>query len=682
MTSTASSAIALQPSASDLAFLRRVDRSTRRRTAGGLWGWFWRLATGARPRLRRYGRRAVVVLVLVTTLGGLAVATGSPAQANPLDPFEGMCVDIRKGFSPTRVDDTMVGSMLSVSWQRNNQATQPPVTKWMEYGTAGTDWDTFWLNCIDLRHAINMAADFVFWITKNIAAIAILLFMWTFQGDLLNIFLDPNQNAGGTGATLDDMISRVHIDVYLQLFSVGVLIGAVVLLFRFLRSAGGADILGKFALMVLVAGFALFYGGVPGGGGPHAAMVLKTFNDWTNDVTSVVLSAFAGTDCQTPTNDAVLTQTEQQRAQRRDMALQCAAEALYEVTIYTPWAVGELGRYQPSPRQPGGATPAPSDSELLAARILNQQAYSFDDLRKNDDDHDGDDDDGDLVHFKDARGPVNSINQQGDICDPAFGPDAGHPWTYTGKLCDRATMRQKVMGVDDAQLADESTPWAAVVPTNQSLWENWSGGQAGNRFQVAMLALIGSSSIALVIIIVSLTYLVLQIATIMFALMAPVAFLIGLIPGFGMKMLLRWLELLLGTFVKRIVLGLFVGLLMALYSVVLTIDMPWLMKLVLVCMIAAVGLIYRKKFTEAFAFNFSGSEAFHKDGQLTSDMAAAAVGGALGSRAAGGSKLGGAMAGMGRQVSPTAANAYFDGLMRQGSINARRQQRGKPYKRK
>src|SRR5262249_1642375 len=231
-------------------------------------------------------------------------------------------------------------SMLSVSWQRNNQATQPPVTKWMEYGTAGTHWDTFWLKCIYLRHALNMAAEFVFWVTKNICAVADLLFMWTVPGDLVNIFLDPNQNSAGTGATLDDMISRIHIDVYLQLFSVGVLIGAVVLLFRFLRSAGGADILGKFALMVLVAGFALFYGGVPGGGGPHAATVLKTFNDWTNDVTSVVLSAFAGTDCQTPTNDAVLTQTEQQRAQRRDMALQCAAEALYEVTIYTPWAVG------------------------------------------------------------------------------------------------------------------------------------------------------------------------------------------------------------------------------------------------------------------------------------------------------------------------------------------------------
>jgi hypothetical protein len=653
MTPTQSSALTLAPSADDVVFLNRVKRSRRRESTAGPWGWYWRAVRRLRPRLRNYVRRSATLLLLLAAGAGLAVSTAPPANADWLSGAINKTCD-RKPFGPIRADGGLLGESLANDYRDAAAKNQAPSTKWAQYGVQGTEWNTFWLDCWERRWFINEAANSVFILTRIFSAGAIFIFMWTFKGDLLNIFLDKDQNLGGTGATLDDMIARIHADVYLQLFSVAVLIAAVVLLFRFLfQRSGGADVLGKFALMVGVAGVALFYGGVPGGGGPHAAGLLKGFNDWTNEVTSVVLSAFAGTDCETPSLRGSDAGTEAAQSQRRDIALQCAAEALYEVTIYTPWAVGELGTYQRSPRPAGGGARPQSETEVLAARIINQQAYSFGDIQKNG---------ADQAHYRDGR-----ATQDSDICRNG-GADATNLSTYTGKLCDRAKMRQDVFGVSDDQLKQEEWSWSRVKPTgNATYWENWSGGQANNRFQIALLSLIGSCSIALIIIIVSLTYLMLELATIMFALMAPVAFLLGLVPGVGMKVLLRWVELILGTFVKRIVLGLFVGLLMALYSVVLTLSMAWLMKLLLVCMIAAIGLTYRKKFSEAFSFNFSGSKAFHQDGQMTGKATAAVgavVGGAVGSKAAGGGALGGAMIGVGRRVTPNLTDAYFDGANR------------------
>jgi hypothetical protein len=112
----------------------------------------------------------------------------------------------------------------------------------------------------------------------------------------------------------------------------------------------------------------------------------------------------------------------------------------------------------------------------------------------------------------------------------------------------------------------------------------------------------------------------------MFAMMAPVAFLLGLIPGFGMRILLRWGELILGSFVRRIVLGLFIGLVMALYAAIMKMDMPWMMQLIMVVVIAFFGFSYRRKFTEAFAFNSGSNDFFDPDDNSRSRYARGRLG--------------------------------------------------------
>jgi hypothetical protein len=652
-------AVVCGPTVDDLAFLHRVERADRRRAATGPARWGWLVLGWLRARTGPMMRRVAVLLALVATSSGLAVAVATPAHAAPWDAIFNWCD--KKRFAPDRADNMgMLGQALQTQYEDSvKQNGVAPATKWGQYGLAGTSWDTFWMDCLDFQRYVNVAANIVFSLGKIAIAAAILIFLWTFQGDLLNIFLDQG-TMGGSGATLDTMIRQTHVDVFLQLFSVAVLIGATVLAFRFLfRREAGSSMLGRIAAMILVAGVAFFYGGTPGGGGPHATAVLKTVNDWTNDITSVVLAAFAGTDCESPdlrTTDGDYNEGDAARNRRHEMALQCSAEKFYEVGIYQPWAVGLLGSYVVPPRKADNSPGDPTDTQAWALRALKYSAYSFGDVAANGNDN---------AKYGDQRSDVGSQN----ICD-ADVPNHDNPTTYTGKACDRSKFRNDVIGAKDSAFKEASTGWSEIRATNQTLWVNWSGGNVNNRLQVALLSVIGSTSIAVIVVVVSLTYLLLELATIILALMAPVAFLFGLIPGFGMKVLLKFLELIMGAFVKRIVLGLFVGMITALYAVVLSLAMAWLMKLILVCMIAVFGFVYRKPFSQAFSFNLGGGDAIHTQDTFGNRGLGSAVGGAMGSRARGGSALSGALFGVAR--GGRAGEVYDSANARAASIQARR----------
>ncbi|GAA0963500.1 hypothetical protein [Virgisporangium aurantiacum] len=606
----------------DAAFLRRVVRTERRRARVGVVGWLARGGERARKRSRVWLRRTAGLVLILATVGGL-LTVASPANAREII-TNNFCN--RKVFTPERADDGLVGEVLEAEYLTKINSGQIPKTKWAMYGVAGTHWNTFWLDCLGEEREHAFAASAVFWLSRNLSAIAILIFMWTFKGAVLDVFLSDDPTIAGTQATLDNMIERANIDIYLQLVAVATLIGATVIAWRWLaKRSGASEVFSKFGWMVVVAGLAGVYGGVPGGPGPQASSVLKTVNDWTNGITVVVLSAFTSTDCETPTivydaRSSALDDAGRRRV--RDLALECVAERMYEIMIYTPWAIGLLGQYNRAEKGPDGKRGEPTEDEKLAERILKQQAYSFTDIAANNA--------GATIrgvyytgpHYVDVREFWDD-----DIC--ALPEEARPPSSYSGKLCDRARMRQDVFGVEDTALEDAATTYDTVRPTkNANYWSHWSGGKSEQRFSTALTALVGSASISIIVIIVSIAYLILEVGAVMFALMAPLAFLFGLIPGFGVQVFLRWLELLLSTFLKRIVLGLFVGLLMSLYSVVFSMNMPWVMRLLIAAVIAMIGLVYRSRFVDAFSLNFSGGRDHQLDGELNGRVGAGLLTGA------------------------------------------------------
>lgn len=641
-------AVICPPTADDAAFLRRVERvslrqGTRRaRYLGGV-GWL-------RRRLGILSRRVALLMALLAASAGLAIASAPPASADITEPNTWCERDSHNPQLATRK-----------YWRDAAEADAyvdpaTPATRWAQYGAAGTYWETYWLDCFDRRHVTNMAANQVFDLSKSLSVLTITIFESSFNGDLIGIFVNDEQGVAGSGATLNQLIDQLQVAFFLQLFSLAVLIGALVIAFRFLvKRDGGSALLGRFAAMVLVAGLGFFYGGTPGGNGPNAAAVVKTVSGWANQIAAVTLLAFSSEDCENP----ALLNAGVPAAERDDMPTQCVAQYFYDTLIFEPWAIGELGEYEVPPRKEDGSAGDRTPSQLLAERIHIQQAYSFYEIEQNK----NDDGTPNQQHYRLERDEYYTD----EMCTKTDEyEDVDNLATYTGKLCDRETMRRKVVGIADDEFDNYGDPWSAITASNQTLWEVWSGGTPGVRWNMAMMAMLASIFSAFLLGSASVAYLFLQFAVVLFAIVAPVFFLFGLI---RLQILLRYLELFANVFVKQIMLGVAVGLCVGLWLVTLSTSIHWMLRLIILFVFTLFGLIYRKPFTQAVSFNFGGGDIIHKDGEIASSAATRAVAGAMGSRRSGGNALGGAIYGVGRGAMPGAGQVYDTAMSR--NVNAR-----------
>jgi hypothetical protein len=286
-----------------------------------------------------------------------------------------------------------------------------------------------------------------------------------------------------------------------------------------------------------------------------------------------MISAFSSADCVGGPSGRVAAENQTGSDSLREKAVVCASDSLYRATVFSPWVIGEIGVYD----------------ESLGQRILHQQAYSFKDIANN--------------------------KNNGNLYTKGGGSGTALS-SFQDKYNDRDAMVTDVFGVDQSQ-RNGTVSYANIKPTKQAgYWQYYSGGSPGGRFLIALFALFASAMVSIIILAISISYLLLEISSIMFAMLALPAALFGLIPGFGMRVFLRWVELLLGSFAKRIVLGLFAGLVIGLYQALLNVNgVPWSVKIIFITLIAGFGLLYRKRFAEAFTFNFSGSQSFYEHGE-------------------------------------------------------------------
>lgn len=575
----------------DQAFLDTVSRARRRSTLWGPLGLLYR----SRRLLHRLWRRTTAALLLALVIFGVGISGIQPAAAiEPPNPANLTCT--RGPFAPERADQGLMALMGTLAtgyvFQANAPDTQaaqaavaaaaaaPKGSIWPQYGSAGTYWLTFALDCTDLENKIlNVVANQVFQLAKTASVVTIGVFEVTFTGDILGYFLASN---GGRPSLVDQVIAQTHATVYSVLFALCVLIAAIVMLWRFLFGKLPASTFwGKFIQMVLIAAFATFISA-----GTNFTGMLNWLNNQTVTLTSTMMSAFSSSDCISGPNVSGRwnAQTKSEEDQLRDRAVHCAADSLYRATVYSPWVIGELGVYD----------------DAVGQRILHQQAYSYQDI-------------------------VNNKNKSGlYVKDGGSGVDGS---SYQDKRNDRTAMIES-WGVSSLEQLNAAN-YSDITASNQAgFWQYYSGGQSGGRFLIALLALFASLMVGIIILAISISYLLLEVSSIMFAMLALPAALFGLIPGFGMRVFLRWLELLLGSFAKRIVLGLFAGLVIGLYQALLSANgVPWVIKILFITLIAGFGLLYRKRFAEAFTFNFSGTRSFYEHGEASNRLLSTYLGG-------------------------------------------------------
>lgn len=126
--------------------------------------------------------------------------------------------------------------------------------------------------------------------------------------------------------------------------------------------------------------------------------------------------------------------------------------------------------------------------------------------------------------------------------------------------------------------------------------EWFRGERTVERVGLASLTLVGVALGGVLMAVVAVALLLTQMALLLLALLAPLALLVGIHPGAGRLLAIRWAELALGLFLKRIALGVLLAVVLVVNGVLLDAarDLGWLVGMGLQTLVVAAAVLYRR----------------------------------------------------------------------------------------
>lgn len=135
----------------------------------------------------------------------------------------------------------------------------------------------------------------------------------------------------------------------------------------------------------------------------------------------------------------------------------------------------------------------------------------------------------------------------------------------------------------------------------------WKGMDPWSRISIASTSNIAMIATGIIVIMFGGMIMIYEFATIFLVLIMPLFLLIGVHPGFGRRVALRWLEMLANFTIKRILATILLALFIMLYAMVMGMQTNWLSQNLLIVIITVVGLKYKGSIMNAFAdVNFGG----------------------------------------------------------------------------
>ncbi|RAY14399.1 hypothetical protein DPM19_15685 [Actinomadura craniellae] len=174
----------------------------------------------------------------------------------------------------------------------------------------------------------------------------------------------------------------------------------------------------------------------------------------------------------------------------------------------------------------------------------------------------------------------------------------------------------------------------------------FQGKQWTSRLAVSFGALFAALVAGMLILVIAIALIVVKISFLLLLVAGPIFLGIGIHPGIGRVIAIRWLELLLSMLLKQAALIGVLALLLWSYGLILGETLPWGLQILLIALVTFAAFIYRKPFQHLFsAVGYSAVGSREKsDAQLqksvtevrknTAAVAAAAVPGAAGYRLA------------------------------------------------
>jgi hypothetical protein len=151
--------------------------------------------------------------------------------------------------------------------------------------------------------------------------------------------------------------------------------------------------------------------------------------------------------------------------------------------------------------------------------------------------------------------------------------------------------------------AERYTALQAEIADDQQL-AAWFGGQRSvERSGVATLALAGVLLGGVLLAVLAAAILLAQLALLLLVVLAPLLLLLGIHPGAGRVLTVRWAELAVGLLIKRVALGVLLAVVLVLNGVLLDATYPlgWLVTMGLQALVVATVVVYRKPFARLLA---------------------------------------------------------------------------------
>jgi hypothetical protein len=140
--------------------------------------------------------------------------------------------------------------------------------------------------------------------------------------------------------------------------------------------------------------------------------------------------------------------------------------------------------------------------------------------------------------------------------------------------------------------------------TNPSVYSLFQGDQWTTRLEIGFEALFAAVAAGLLVLLIALTLIMLKLGFLLLLVAGPFFLIVGIHPGFGRVVAVRWFEMIVGVLLKQAAVALTLSVLLYCYSLIMgTSDtaLPWALKIMMIALVTVTVFIYRKPFQHLFS---------------------------------------------------------------------------------
>jgi hypothetical protein len=145
---------------------------------------------------------------------------------------------------------------------------------------------------------------------------------------------------------------------------------------------------------------------------------------------------------------------------------------------------------------------------------------------------------------------------------------------------------------------------ASLQQTNPAVYALFQGNQWTTRLEIGFTALFAAVAAGLLVLLVALTLIVLKLGFLLLLVAGPFFLIIGIHPGFGRVVAIRWFEMLVGVLMKQVAIALTLSVLLYCYSLIMGTsdqELPWALKIMMIALVTVAVFIYRRPFQHLFS---------------------------------------------------------------------------------